>query len=478
MTTTSTLRKVLDMKAWQACNPSPVINAANMFTVSSDGGDQLTYYVTSGTVIWVYDPSEDAWSLLPSPALATFAAGTTGRWHPSGPTGTASAGGATTITTTTTVLADLAPRGGVYHKIRITSGTGAGQERLIASASMGANSIVTVTQAWDTNPDATSVYLLLTGRVWLFGGGTLAAGSFKYWDYATQTWSGNRSITGVSATFGTDGRLIGTHSTRGTFGTGTATSGASTTLTQTGKTWTVNSWTNYQVRITAGTGAGQVRTIASNTATALTVSSAWGTNPDATSVYVIEGNDDFMYLMGNAAVTLYRYSISGDTWSTLTPGAARAGAPIVGANLTWVTGVTQADWQSENTIRNGQRLYSFRSTNVLDYYDIAANTWVSGVTYGRQNETVAAAGACHEYFGDNYLYISLPATLNAPTRYLRLDFRGPALEGFSTNVFPAPAAATLGDKFFGAQFVDGATALNFVYRLADGNTQLHRCLAF
>ncbi len=34
--------------------------------------------------------------------------------------------------------------------------------------------------------------------------------------------------------------------------------------------WTVNQWSNSQVRITAGTGAGQVRTIASNTATAQT----------------------------------------------------------------------------------------------------------------------------------------------------------------------------------------------------------------
>ncbi len=41
--------------------------------------------------------------------------------------------------------------------------------------------------------------------------------------------------------------------------------------------WTVNQWSNSQVRITAGTGAGQVKTIASNTATALTVSAAWGT---------------------------------------------------------------------------------------------------------------------------------------------------------------------------------------------------------
>lgn len=72
---------------------------------------------------------------------------------------------------------------------------------------------------------------------------------------------------------------------------GTATgSQTSTTLADTGKTWTTNEWTNYQVRIVSGTGSGQTRTISSNTATALTVSPAWTTTPVAgSSVYRIEG---------------------------------------------------------------------------------------------------------------------------------------------------------------------------------------------
>lgn len=68
---------------------------------------------------------------------------------------------------------------------------------------------------------------------------------------------------------------------------GTATAGGATTLTDSGKAWTVNEQTGREVRISSGTGVGQARTIASNTATALTVSPAWGTNPDATSVYTI-----------------------------------------------------------------------------------------------------------------------------------------------------------------------------------------------
>lgn len=68
---------------------------------------------------------------------------------------------------------------------------------------------------------------------------------------------------------------------------GTAESGAATTLTDSDKSWTVNGWANYEVRIYDGTGAGQSRTISSNTATVLTVSAAWTTNPSSDSKYKI-----------------------------------------------------------------------------------------------------------------------------------------------------------------------------------------------
>lgn len=55
----------------------------------------------------------------------------------------------------------------------------------------------------------------------------------------------------------------------------------------------------------------------------------------------------------------------------------------------WVWNVSESDWTSENTIRNGQRIYSFRGSagTGLDYYDIAANTWVNGVTFSPATET-------------------------------------------------------------------------------------------
>jgi RHS repeat-associated protein len=60
-----------------------------------------------------------------------------------------------------------------------------------------------------------------------------------------------------------------------------------TTLNDTIKNWAPDQWQHQVVKITAGTGAGQVRTIASNTATQLTVTTDWTTVPDNTSEYVI-----------------------------------------------------------------------------------------------------------------------------------------------------------------------------------------------
>ena len=56
-----------------------------------------------------------------------------------------------------------------------------------------------------------------------------------------------------------------------TLPSGTATAGAATTLTDSSATWTVNQYANSDVVIVSGTGAGQKKRIASNTATVLTL---------------------------------------------------------------------------------------------------------------------------------------------------------------------------------------------------------------
>ena len=69
-------------------------------------------------------------------------------------------------------------------------------------------------------------------------------------------------------------------------GTSTGSNGQ-ITLIDTGASWTTSEYLNDAVKITGGTGAGQVRTIAGNNATTLTTKMPWAVVPDATSTYEI-----------------------------------------------------------------------------------------------------------------------------------------------------------------------------------------------
>lgn len=100
---------------------------------------------------------------------------------------------------------------------------------------------------------------------------------------ATQINDTTKSVVTGTATSGGANTLVDTSKSD----TGTATSGAALTLSDTSKTWVVNYWANSYVSISGGTGAGQTRLVSSNTANTLTVSAAWTTNPDNTSVYTV-----------------------------------------------------------------------------------------------------------------------------------------------------------------------------------------------
>lgn len=204
-----------------------------------------------------YDIVTDTWYILPAYTNLLAAVGTDMSLERTTENSSIwDRGSATSGTTTTLVDASHGVDAAVWRTnqwagfwVYIFSGTAAGQIRQIAS-----NTGTTLT--WSTAgtaPDATSRYL----------------------------------IVGFTA--------------------GTATAGTATTLTDSGKSWTVNQWTNYAVRILAGTGVGQVRPIASNTATALTIVGSWATTPDTTSIYAIQGDPDKAYLFvgGIAGVLIH-----------------------------------------------------------------------------------------------------------------------------------------------------------------------------
>lgn len=474
MTTTNGNRKILDLKRWEFCTLAPSATAAAHFIASSRCYRQQQLLVQSNTVAYLYNPSEDGWVQVPSPALAgTFGAGATGvgaAWTTGAASAvaslTATAGTTSSITTNQTLARDL--RG---YSVQILAGPNAGETKTIASNTVGANAVITFTAASGSAFSASTVYRIIAPRFYVLGAGTLAAGSFKAFDFATNTWV-PLSITGLPATIGTDAKLVSTPSWLDNgykqFATGTATAGAASTLTNGAKTWSVNQWANYQIRIVSGTGAGQIRTIASNTATVITVSAAWATNPDNTSVYSIEGNDDFLYLIGNGAVAMYRYSISTNTWTTLAPAPARGGAPGAGCSGHWVHSAPEADWTNESAIQNGRFIYSFRggAGALLDRYDIAANAW-SAVTYAPTTETFTTG--TKYVIVDGALYIHKDAT----GRWFRYNFATNEMDGWGTMLYPN-GTAIVGDTAFDVAYVDGATKISYVHMILNTSAVMLR----
>jgi hypothetical protein len=92
---------------------------------------------------------------------------------------------------------------------------------------------------------------------------------------------------------------------------------SATTFNDVRKTWqpsmfAPSSSSAYMVRIIAGTGVGQVRTVTQNTATQLTVSSGWGVIPNDTSFYVITMPKGFTRTSATDNVLRYRIGTTGN----------------------------------------------------------------------------------------------------------------------------------------------------------------------
>lgn len=155
---------------------------------------------------------------------------------------------------------------------------------------------------------------------------------------------------------------------------GTATGGTTTTLTDTNRAWITNKYTNWDVEIISGTGAGQRRRIASNTATALTLAAAvtgnprtgpFTTAPATNSVYRIVPSTDFIFYQVGGATAFWRLDIVASpagAWTAMTAAPATTGA---GAS---------ADF-SRLVAPGHIFLVRAVATTTVYVYDIGLNTW-------------------------------------------------------------------------------------------------------
>lgn len=471
---------ILHRKEWQTMTPAPTTTAAGAFVVSGGAGNRrYSLYMVSATVHYLYDHFADDWLPIASGAFGgTFGAGACGTHLPWSTTYTATGGSTTTLTVN---AATHNINGNVVgDEIEFLSGTAGniGQRRTItAIETNGGTGTITITfNAAPSSVANNDTFRISSGSFFVLSAGTLAATSFRRYDIATGAWS-SLTNTGLPASWGTDGRLVNPYLRSDSYDSGTATSGSSTTLVCTGKGWTNDQWINYQVRITAGTGVGQKSRITDNTTDTLTFGA--GATIDATSQFVIEGDENALYALGNNAVTMYKYSISGNSWATVAPTTARAGAPIAGMSADWVGETGDTNWADITDIKDGRYIYSLRGgTSVLDRFDISGGTngagaWLA-VTYQPSLQTFAT-GDSTEWSGQ-YLYIAKEGTAAIPQRFYKYDLIG-------NTVFPMTSdwyfggAALLGNKIW-IKNLSTAGTVKWLYCLQSTSTNLRRIMIF
>ena len=464
-------KKLLHRKEFQMMSPAPVSAGSGAFIIKDILGVRRTaFYTTSATVHYLYDINEDGWVQIPSMAMAgTWGIGACGTWSLWSIPITATGGTTTSIETSSTLSLSL--KGKTIEFL-----TGSNSEKRVTVADViivpgGTNTILLN----ETLPNAVTngdTFRATTGRYWFLNAYTsLVANVFKSYDVLTGIVTSHNQV-GLPSSWGTDGKMSATPSYVGPYASGTATSASANTLVNSAKTWGTNQWSNYQVVITGGTGEGQVRSIASNTSTALTVSSNWTVTPDGTSTYEIQSNDDYIYLAGNNAVTLYRYSISGNSWTTLSPTSPRAAVPGTGMGLTWVPKTGDSQWQNESNIQDGRWLYSFRgvNSNNLHRYDIALNTWQT-VSFLRDGD-LFTTGTSYD-FEKGKIYIQK----NITNDFFFYDVVGNELYPFAKDLYTQSTAAA-GDKLFTVTYNDGGDDIDFAYYLGNNTNILRRVMIY
>lgn len=248
---------------------------------------------------------------------------------------------------------------------------------------------------------------------------------------------------------------------------GIATAGTTTTLTATAEAFPVNIYSNSDVLITGGTGSGQRRRIASNTATVLTLAAAqtgnartgpFTTAPDATSTFKIVPSSDFLYFQcGVTSAALYRIDLNtGATvvaWSTLT---SAPGIPGGGGNTFFPQ--SYAPFSLVMFRGNG-------STPTVYQYSVGLGTWQTITTFGTLEtfNTGATAAMLH---GRRRIFVQKEAS----TRTYVVNLATGQTEGFPNPPYANPG--TYDGKR--GRFVKTADGVEHFYLLRAGGQELFR----
>jgi hypothetical protein len=404
MALTNKLKKQVDLPVWEWCRFAPTTSAAAMSTCSDESsGGQYIYYLDT-TNLWRYDTISDGWQRLAGPQIPPLTISAMRYSVYGGYRGNVLSASATSV-----VLPGLQGNKLVGKTIRITQGTGAGQERVVSaitheivehgSCSTASATVLTDNQtipkkwtinqwagyqcrivygtgesqvrnilyngtatltfqdndwqpydswnntpfsaiapnaapstacnyyiekstatvpAWTTTPDATSKFVFITGGIWLFTGRTVANGSasMQYYDVMTDSWD-IKTCPGMlqNIVCSLDASIERTGEIGGSFDSGDCDSSTARTMVDATKTWAVDRYANYQIRVTkTATGVVQRRRIIGNTANTLYINKPWTETPDTNFTWAIYGDTNTIWQIGNTRGGLLKYLIEEDLW--------------------------------------------------------------------------------------------------------------------------------------------------------------------
>ena len=183
----------------------------------------------------------------------------------------------------------------------------------------------------------------------------------------------------------------------------------------------------------------------------------WGTDGAMThtcTTYNAAGNDDKIYLIGNAATAIHCYTV-GVGWAALAnPVPLACGA---GCGICWEWGI------------NNDKLLVMRGTATATFYDmvISTNTWSAALAITGNVETFTT-GSMAEYVPPKHWYISRDAT----TRILRLDIAALAM-GPARTFGGTHGGAIVGDGFV---YMKSKSGRKYLYERIHTGTTFYRSM--
>lgn len=289
---------------------------------------------------------------------------------------------------------------------------------------------------------------------------------------------------------------------------GYATSGTTTTLTDTTKSWVPNQWLGYNFKIETGTGYGSGRIgITSNTSNTLYFTTQTF-SPDATTKYEIADSWGIL-TAGGAAAALNITETGTKNWQTnqwagkrvrYTAGTnvSNEGAIVSNTSTTITTSATYTtdtstvyailsvpargtgielvyNYGCTDLNKRGRYIYSPRGggSNTMDIFDITNGRWIFGYFFTPQSE-LFTTGSSYAYDGQNKIYMGR-STTGTPMRIFVYDMNTNSINGAMTSTL-LQGTAHIGNFM---EIVDDPTlTYSYVYYLQNTGTLLSRALIF